>query len=657
MYEFHNNILSIPARLIYEEWGFMSFNTYGSYCKRGKLIRTKEGRGAGNEAFVSFYDLPQNIKNYCIEKLGNPKESIVKNQLENYIFPDKEAIQFFARHRKPDGKPLSEEKQREKATNAIILNAIQMVIKDRSALSKIFGRKQTNVWKNISEAVNALDTDKWQHSLPGNPRILQRRYNEYISKEGGYKIFIHKGEGASNATKIKGDIADFLLAQYCLPIKLSIPMVLFRYNEVREENNWEPLTEAAVYNFLYKPENERIWTLARHGKEAWSRKYKHTLTRDKSDWFPNCYWGIDGTKLDWIHFDEEKKSKMAAKLKIDVMFDVYSEKIIGWSLGFTENFVEHFKAIKMAINESQCKPYYLTYDNQGGHKTARMQELYSSIVATDGGTHHPNKANEHNSPVEQLFKRLQQQVINKFWFSDGQSVKVRRDDNRMNEDFIKENKDLLMTTTQLLRAWELAVKKWNEGKHPQFATESRNEVYQHEMPMREDLNLWDIMDKMWISESQKPITYKANGLKISIANEDYEFEVLDGNGNIDLEFRRKNIGNKFIVRYDPDFLDGYVQLCMRDVEGNIIHVANAEPKRNHQNIPALMKPGDKEKWANDHAVKKIEFERDKEAVENLMNRTGITPQREIEDQELEIKMQRTLSKDERLKLESQEYDF
>ena len=50
MYEYHNNILSIPARLLYEDWNLMAYKTYLSLCCRKKLIRTKEGKGKGNEA-------------------------------------------------------------------------------------------------------------------------------------------------------------------------------------------------------------------------------------------------------------------------------------------------------------------------------------------------------------------------------------------------------------------------------------------------------------------------------------------------------------------------------------------------------------------------------------------------------------------------------
>ncbi|WP_369617836.1 hypothetical protein [Flavobacterium sp. CFS9] len=662
MYEYHNNILSIPAKLLYEDWGLISYGNYQKLCNRGKLIRTKEGRGPGNEPFISFHDLPvhqgTDFKKVCIEKLKDPKDVVVRNHLEKYILPDSKAIKFFAEHRKPCGKPLSLEDQREKATNAIILNAIKTVLNDRLVRSKVFGRKTTEIWKNISEAVNAINTKKWTYSLPGNPRRLKAKYDEYL--KNGYEVFLHKGEGQKNAQIIKDEIADFILAKYCLPIKMSIPEVLQDYEREAIKHDWKSLTESAIYNWLYQPERERIWTLARHGLAAYNKKYKHTITRDRSDWFPNAYWAIDGTKLDWIHYWDESSNKMGAKLKIDVMFDVYSEKIIGWDISFTESHIEHFKAIKMAVNEAQCRPYYLTYDHQGGHKMDRMQDLYDSLMAIDGhGTHHPNKAKNHSNPAENLFARIQQEVITKFWFSDGQSITVRRDDNKMNADFILENKAHLKTVDELQKAWIAAVNIWNNGEHPHFDKTSRNQVYQHEMPMKEPLTLWEIMDKMWIEETKRLVTYKSSGMNLKIGGTDYEFEVYDKTGAVDLNFRYKNIGNKFKVRYDPDFLDGYVQLYAKDEKDNYVWIANAEPKRKHQNIPALMKEGDKEKWLADMQVRKLELERTQRELKALENRTGINRETLIEDTELLIKMGGNISKVEQLIAEAadQEYDF
>ncbi len=652
MYEYHNNTLSIPAKLLYEVWEIMAYNTYRSHCVRGKLIRTKEGRGEGNEAFVSFYDLPHDIQARCIEELGDPKEVAVVNQLEEYIVPDIEATRFFSQHRKDDGRSLSMEQQREKATNCMILNAIKTVFNERGAMTKMFGRKKTKIWENMSEAVNMLNTNKWLFKLPGTPRTLQRKYEAYLID--GYEVFIHKGEGQKNAQVLKGEVADYILAQYSLPIKLSVPEVLERYNQIREDKGWRGLTEGAIKIWLNEPEQERIWTLARHGKEAYDRKFKHTITRKKENWFPNAYWAIDGTKLDWIHIWEDSSNKQGARLKIDVVFDIHSEKILGSSLSFTENHTDHFNAIREAVNYAQCRPYLFTYDNQSGHKMSRMQDLYSSLVAVDGGCHYSHRAYQHNSPAEQLFKRLQQQVINKFWFSDGQSVTVKLDDNKMNVDFINENKHLLKSVQELEVAWEAAVNIWNNNPHPKFNKQTRNDVYRHKQPKQESLNIMDIVDKLWITESKKLITYKAHGLDMWVGGSKYQFEVYDTEGHIDLEFRRKNVGSKFIVRYDPDFLDGYVQLCKKDENEEVVFIANAEPKREHETVPVLMEDGDKVIWNEDYQVRHKEYERDLNDYKALLSRTGITPEREIEEQELMIKMKRTLTKEERNKVEAEE---
>lgn len=641
MYEYHNNILSIPARLLYEDWGLMTYNTYQSYVGRGKLVRTKEGKGKGNEAMVSYYDLPPDTKKICVEKLGDPNETVVRNKLMDYIEPDINAAKFFSEHRKPDGKPLSEDAQIEKTTNALILNAIQIILSDIRVSNRTFGSKKTKVWENISEAVNDLvnvnvregNNRPFVYSLPGNPRRLQAKYKDYL--KNGYSTFLHKGEGQKNAQIIKDDIADYLLVMYAQPNKIKIPELLKRYEEMASLKGWASLTESAVYRWLMEPAQERVWMLGRHGIEEYKKKYSHTLSIDKEELFPNYYWGIDGSKLDWIHFWEDSGNKMGSKLKVDLVVDVYSEKIIGWSIGFSENHIEHFRAVKMAVNEAQCRPYYLTYDNQSGHIGGRMQGLYDELVAKKGGFHHAHKAGDSKGPVENIFQRFQDEVVNRFWFSDGQSIKVRRADNRMNPDFIKENKAFLKTTDELVEAFSAVVNMWNNRKHPHYKELSRNEVYKQEMPRKEPLSIMQIVDKMWIEEAKKPITYKSHGLGMQIGDKKYIYEVYDAEGNVDLEFRRVNVGKKFIVRFDPDFMDGYIQLFEKDYEDKIVFVANAEPKRKH-GLHGFRKPGDN--YENDFAVRKLEQQRDMKSLEELRNRTGITPETLIEEQELILKM-------------------
>ncbi|MBT0549693.1 hypothetical protein [Riemerella anatipestifer] len=303
MYDYQKNILSIPARLLYEDWALMSYSTYKEYCRRGKLVRTNEGKGLGNQAWVSFHDLPVvkgvNIKEFCLRTLGKPEDVLVKNLLEGEIVPDPKAIDFYAGHRKPNGKPLTFNQQREKATNAMILNAIETIMKDRVKSNKIFGKKKTKIWQNISDAVNAINTDKWLYNLPSNPRSLQRKYNEYLKDR--YMAFIHKGEGSDNARKVNEDIEMLIISLYCLPnkpyMKSTHDMYLqfmggalevydLQTGELYERENFfdkkgkmVEISESTINNYINKPENQIIIAKFRNGDYDYNHKVRPHVHR------------------------------------------------------------------------------------------------------------------------------------------------------------------------------------------------------------------------------------------------------------------------------------------------------------------------------------------------------------------------------------------
>lgn len=646
-YEYYNQTLCVRAKFLYEETDIVSYSNYKKLVIRNHINIVRPGKGKNSYALVDFNSIERDdIKEKIIAI--EPPTNATKSILETFITPDHSAIKYFACYRKPNGEPLSLQQQKTYATNAILLNAVKLL--NRQLWDKYYtiGGRKNRIWNIISEAVNDINTVNFNHTLPGNCRRLQGKFEKYI--EFGLDSLIDGNIGNENTLKIKGDIADWILSQYCLPKKMSIPVLIKKYDTIRDENNWQSITEQAVTKWLNKPENKRIWMLARHGEEAYTNSFTSKIQRDKSNWFPNVMWAIDGSKLDWIHYAETKNG-MAAKLKIDPTVDVYSEKIIGWSFSEAEKILDHFSSIRMALNTSGCRPYMIQYDNQSGHKSKRMQDLYTSLVAKDGGTHFPNKAYSHANPIEQLFGRIQKQVLNQFWFSDKQSVKAKLLDNQVNIDFIQKHKHLLYSREELEKAWEVAVNVWNNTEHPTIKGKTRNEVYNQAMPMKEEVGIVELSTMFWLAESKK-ITYKPTGLTLTVGGVTTVYEVYDNDNSIDLEFRRKYVGEKFIVRYDPEYLDTYVQLIHEDESGQKRLIANAQPKRSHENVPVLMKEGDKARWFKDYEVQHLELERDRTAYQELMNRTGITPETMIEEQDFLIKFGREMNKEDRNELEA-----
>lgn len=654
IYEYHNARTLCVAQDVLTELKLINYNQLQHWCRkdRNKLNRIRTA-GNGRTGLIEWASIRDDFRQKIIKAFGDPyrKEDVKSfiNRLQN----DEAAASFLQKAR------VSEDKQLQYYTEAQILNLYGELLNDiEIKKARNTGFKKTKAKADLSKVINELKLQKFEngkqkfpHKLPANPRAIERRYKEY--KEEGYENLVHGGDGNSSAKKIKGQIADWLLANYCLPNKPTTTTLHKEYMQMRQETKWPSLSESAIYTWLQETKQRKVWVLARHGKAVWINEFGHKVARDKSDWFPNVYMGIDGTKLDWIHYKKGAQYNMGADLKIDVVFDVYSERILGYYCGTEhENYTQHFSAFKMAISESLTKPALVTYDNQGGHKTQEMQELYDNVITSNGGEHYPHRANEHGSPVEQLFRRFQAQTVNTVWWSDKQAITVRTEDSRPNMDFIKRFRHKLMTTEECIEAFSYYVEKWNKAEHPLFEKQSRNEVYGHEATYELDkINELDLMRLFWVT-SKDTITYTNSGIKPTIRKEEYHFEVYDADGNVDIDFRDNYTGCKFYYQYDPNQLDSFMRLYLKLPNGDSKYIADAQPIKKVRNIPALMNDQDK---ANMHKMRQVrdkELSQIEEELSALRHRTNITEESLIEQQNFELKHRGKIPKEKRTAAEA-----
>ncbi|WP_394749516.1 hypothetical protein [Spongiimicrobium salis] len=660
MYQTYQNILAIPAEALYSDLSLLSYDNYKWQCRSGKLEKIRTG-GNGRTALVAYASLPPIFKDALKKAYGDPylqdDVSTFINQLKN----NKDAYLFFQDYiDETTGKNLVKDRINQYYCEVQILTLYAELI-ERLRLKKLNGmdlrigeskQEICDVIQDVKKVTFPNTTKcKFPHNLPSNYRALDNKLKKYLKE--GYISLIHKAFGNNNSKKIKGSAADWILATYCLPNKPVIPVVHMEYMKIHRVHGWPALTESAISKWLDKTEQRKVWFLERHGVEEWRAEYGHKLTRNKNDWFPNAYWAIDGTKLDWLHVKDNKQG-MGADIKIDCVFDVYSEKIIGYSFSRSETHGDHFKALKMASKDTMRRPFLFTYDGQSGHTTKEMQSLYDRLVARNRGEHYKHAARQHGSPVEQLFSRFQQQVLNTKWFSDKQAVDARKLDSVPNIDFIKSEKHNLHKFEDLEKVFVQCLNQWNEAKHPKFK-ESRTDVYEgHKELLSEPLTVFDLMDLYWVS-TKKAVIYGNSGICPTISNVDYEYEVYDADGNVDLDFRDKYQRCKFFVQYDPDQMDNYVRLHLKLPNGNREYITDAQPKRQTKQIPATMSEKDKAQMWKDRKVRDRELDRIRAKAKALQERTGITPEQLVEDQELLMKFGGKLPKKQRT--ESESFDF
>lgn len=638
MFEYHQNTLCVASKWLYENANVLTKSNFDALVDRGKIKKMTIG-GNGRKSLVAYESIPDRFKKTILEKGIDPYASVKNIVFGDYMDWDHDAEHYFRDYLLDNGSHLPEEKQKEYTHQAVMFNAVKHIATNVVVQKRFGGKKQ--MWDRMLTAIGNLP-ETWLHTRYKNVVSFKRAIHKY--EDEGYGSIVSGKWLNSNPSKIVDEVADFIMSQYCLPIKYTISEVLVIYESVQEAKGWKSLTERAIGAWLDKTEQKRIWMLARDGKDEYMKHFGHTVTRNRSQWFPNAWWAIDGTKLDLVHFANNKQ-KMAAELKINVVFDVYSEKIIGWDIAYSENHASHFRAVKMAVGESGCRPFLFTYDKQSGHMSGRMQDLYNKLPAK-GGTHYSHKVGRKSSPAEQIFNRLQQQVISKMWFSDKQGIKVRTATNKPNTDFIVEYKTALPTVADFNKIFIALVNKWNAGKQEDWEY-NRIEMYNQETEHREEINIMDQLSLFWIDES-KPKKYYAHGMPLTVEGKDYIYEVYDELNNVDLNFRRKFVGENLIVRYDPERLSEFIGLYELTPSGEKRFVAYAQSKRMHESIPVLMKENSKVLLLQDIAVRDAELKRDQEAYERLINRSGISRESLIEEQELMIKFQGHLPKEEQM---------
>jgi hypothetical protein len=641
MFEYHQNTLCVRANWL-NEVGVISSSYLQNLKSKGKVKRAKHGGGLGGYAWYIYESLPQRFRNVIEHDLQiDPYEQSKVIPFSKFLKYDENAAAFFANYELEDGRFLSEVNEsavEEYTANAIVFNAIKAVhTKVTTANPKI---NKGELWNRFAISIQSLSNDikeRYPFDVPTNPRALRAKYEACILQKAnkrysktGLEGLIHDNYCNNNSTKISDEIGDWLMAYKCLPINYSYYELQKLYNEARIEKGWSYLSEGAINNFLTKPENVRIWTLASEGTDAYNKKYAHTLSKDKERLFPNAHWAIDGTKLDTVHY-WDTTSKMAAVCKINVIMDVYSEKILGSSFSLTENHVDHFIALRMSVDEAGARPYLFTYDAQSAHKSKRMQELYSKVIAKGGQHYHHKVGRKTGAPIEQMFNRLQQQVVMKRWFSDGQGIKTQQSRSTANLDFVHENRGALPNFEELQKHWEIMVAEWNESVRSKKTTKRRNEFFTTKTKYTQELDTLDRISMFWINET-KPKKYYAHGMPLTVAGEDYLFEVYDADGNVDIDFQLKYVQQSLIVSYDPEYLDNYISLYRLNENNEKVFVAYAEKKRRHVEVAILKQPGEHEKMLRDVEVRAKVKAHDWNAYMEIVERTGISREALITEQ-------------------------
>jgi hypothetical protein len=549
---------------------------------------------------VVFESLPEKYKNLVYEQYGNPYEYVAKSAIKRYLNKDSEAIKYFRDYRLTNNEGLAEGVQYDYVKAAEWLNMINYLTGKGAAELRKLNLSREQFWNTVCKLIEVEGI-----ALPSSYSRLTRKLKEFVPSN--YSALVSKKYGNRNSEKINEAAAQWLIAQYAMPIKISTSKLWVMYNELAGTKGWKQLqSEQAIIEFLQRSDIEPLWYGGRHGELLANERYGYPL-KTLMPTFRDALWYSDGTGLNYFLQEDGKRLRQQ---NFYAIIDAYSEVILGWDISPEENHMQQYRAAKMAIQFAQAKPYEWHYDNQGGHRKKEAQAFFDKATRV----HFPTQPyNGKSKSIENLFGRFQVQVLRQDWFYNGQNITAKKQDSKANIEFVLKNRASLPTLEDIKVVVANRVAEWNASTHHKTG-KSRLATYLESVnPHHQPVDHLDMVNLFWHT-TDKPRIYYNHGITLHLNKEKYQFEVLC-EGMPDLEFRRKYIGDRFVIKYDPADLS--MVYLFKPVGEELRFVAMAQPRIEVHRALVDHAPGELSKIRELQNIRKIEAKQRKERIEMI----------------------------------------
>lgn len=602
----------------------MTKTNYNNYVARKKFNVVRAGKGSGCYALIEYSSMPEKIKDSFIEKYGDIHK-LLKDSMTVDLVIDYKAREFFDEFRFSNGQSLPIEVQREYTINCSVLKLLQNLINERKSLRKALGGDTKKLWETVIGVAESLRSNPG-HTLPESSARLQDSLRKF--KTIGYASVISGKYGNQNTVKIDDAAAELLIALKRSRVPVYTNAQIFEeFNRRAPQLGLKTLKSLQAINlFLKRSDVMPLWYDAVHGELAaklkFTRKNKTILPQVR-----DALWYSDGTKINLYYkaYEKDRKGHTRMVVKTTSVYEVmdsYSEMLLGYYISDSENYEAQYNAFRMAIQRSECKPYEVVNDNQGGHKKLEASDFFKRIARVSRRTAPYNGASK---TIESVFGRFQKQVLHKNWFFTGQNITTVTLDSRPNIEFIEANKESLPTLDQLKVIYAECRKEWNNMPHPATGI-SRLEMYNKSVNAEtEKVSMLDMIDMFWLT-TKKESTYTSSGIQPEINNKKYVYEILDAFGKPDLRFVHENsiMWKKFFVMYDPEDLT-LVRLYEKTPTG-LRYVASAQPYVEMHRAIQEQKEGEMKLYRElDKQNKQLRIER-REKANEIEDKHGVNPE-------------------------------
>lgn len=358
--------------------GIMSKTALDYYKREGRLVTLRRGCN-GTSALYAVDSLPAKYRAEVKRRCPNPEAQAAQAEARSFIdtiMIDQMAATYYEDVIIEGARGLNHEKRMMYTNSASILNACRARLMEAAAEQRKVGRsrrvKMSEFWAAVAKHLPRV-AEIYPHSLPENPRVLQRKYNDYFKGgEPHYEVLISGKFRNRNAAKVATEVQiAWILKLLSTHTNLDCQEIADYYNVAAKEYGWKPITRYVALEWGVK----YGWAVdaGRHG----AKEFMNTRAMQVKRFAPTApmlYWTLDGWTVE-LYYKKHTEGKRGGRttycnrLTVVVVLDTFNKYPIGFAIGQQESPELIKAALRNAVNHTaelfgqRLRPVQIQSDN------------------------------------------------------------------------------------------------------------------------------------------------------------------------------------------------------------------------------------------------------------------------------------------------------
>lgn len=540
--EYHDNTLCITHAEVTD--GIMTKPTLDYYVSKGTIKAVRRGC-FGTPALYDVMTFPPKYKAEIKKRHTDLEAQAKARAFIDTIVIDNAAAAYYEGVSIEGARGLSDEKRMLYTNSASILNACRARLAEAAAEQRKVGKsrrvKLSDFWAAVAKHLPRV-ADIYPHSLPENPRVLQRKYNEFFKGgEPHYEVLISGKFRNKNAARVATKEQIALITKFIgYHTNHDCVEVAEYYNTVAATFGWPEITPRTVWDWAQK----YGWAvnLGRMGAKAYLNQMGMQVKRFAPT-APLLYWTLDGWVAELYYKKHGKRgTTYCNRLTVVVVLDPFNKYPIGYAVGEHECSGLIKEALRNAVNytaELFGRRYRATQLQSDNYAIKKMLPIYGAVAD------HVTPAEVGNAKakvIEPYFKYINHKYAKKCsgnW--SGYGITARKE-SQPNMDWLNAHKGQIPEEAEVRAQVDSIIAAERAAKREAYMAGFTKIPADRLLPMTTESYLLTFGEETGYKNA-----LEGSGLNIRLLGERRTYD------SFDLEFR-KYAHIRWNVKYDPDNL-------------------------------------------------------------------------------------------------------